>query len=98
MAGYNDSLIDDYRAHGKVTVGPFVGRDVLLLTTIGKRSGMERTHPLVYSRDGDRLVVIASKGGAPAHPHWFHNLRANPVVTVELGGERFKARAAVASP
>ncbi len=98
MAGFNEGLIEDFRAHGKVTRGPFVGRDVLLLTTTGAQSGRERTNPLVYSRDGERLVVIASKGGAPTHPSWFHNLRKHPIVTVELGGERFPARATAAAP
>ncbi len=95
---FNDDLIADFRAHGKVTKGPFLGRDVLLLTTKGAKSGLERTNPLVYSRDGERLVIIASKGGSPTNPGWFHNLKANPVVTVELGGERFAARANIAAP
>jgi deazaflavin-dependent oxidoreductase (nitroreductase family) len=95
---FNDDLVADIRAHGKVTSGPFLGRDVLLLTTRGKKSGLERTSPLVYSRDGDRLVIIASKGGSPTNPGWFHNLKASPVVTIELGGERFSARAAAAEP
>ncbi len=89
----NDSLIEDYRRHGRPTEGPFVGRDVLLLTTTGAKTGLDRTSPLVYSRDGDRIVVVASKGGAPSDPHWYRNLCAHPEVTVELGGERFRARA-----
>jgi len=96
--GWNDDLITDFRAHGKVTKGPFVGRDVLLLTTKGAKSGSDRTNPVVFSRDGDHLVVVASKGGGPTNPGWFHNLKANPVVTVELGGETFPASATVASP
>lgn len=95
MAGWNDELINDFRAHGRVTKGPFLGRDVLLLNTTGARSGSERTHPLVYSRSGDDLIIVASKGGAPTNPDWYHNLRANPIVEVELGSERFKARAEV---
>lgn len=98
MAGWNDDLITDFRAHGKVTKGPFLGRDVLLITTKGAKSGLDRTNPLVYSKDADRLVIVASKGGAPTNPAWFHNLKANPVVTIELGGERFAARANVAKP
>jgi deazaflavin-dependent oxidoreductase (nitroreductase family) len=95
---FNDDLVSDFRAHGKVTRGPFLGRDVLLLTTTGAKSGAERTSPLVFSRDGDDLVVIASKGGAPTNPGWFHNLKAHPLVTVELEGGRFTARANVAGP
>jgi deazaflavin-dependent oxidoreductase (nitroreductase family) len=98
VPGFNDGLIEDFRAHGKVTAGPFLGRDVLLITTKGAKTGADRTNPLVYSRDGDKLVIIASKGGAPTNPAWYHNLRANPVVTIELGGEKFAARANVAKP
>ena len=92
---FNRNLVEDIRAHGKATSGPFVGRDVLILTTKGARSKEERTTPLVYSREGDHYVIVASKGGAPTHPHWFHNLKAHPEVTVEVGKERFKARARV---
>jgi deazaflavin-dependent oxidoreductase (nitroreductase family) len=94
---FNQDLIADLRANGgEATSGPFVGRTVLILTTTGARSGETRENPLAYSRDGDRLVVIASKGGAPSHPSWYHNLVANPAVTVEVLGERFAARAIVA--
>ena len=98
MNDWNRGLIEDFRAHGKVTQGPFVGRDVLLLTTKGAKSGNEHTNPVVFTRDGDKLVIIASKGGAPTNPSWYHNLKAHPVVTIELGGEKFKARATVAKP
>jgi deazaflavin-dependent oxidoreductase (nitroreductase family) len=96
--GWNDDLIADYRAHGKPTKGPFVGKQVLLLTTKGKKSGEERTVPLVYTKEDDHYVIVASKGGAPTSPDWFHNLRTDPTVTVEVGRDRFKARANVAAP
>ncbi len=90
---FNRNLIKDLRANkGKATSGPFMGRDVLILTTKGAKSASERENPLVYTRDGDHYVVVASKGGAPMHPSWFHNLVKHPEVTVEVGGERFKAR------
>ncbi len=92
---FNRNLVEDIRKHGKPTSGPFVGRDVLILTTKGARSKEERTTPLVYSREGDHYVIVASKGGAPTHPHWFHNLREHPDVTVEVNGEKFKARARI---
>ena len=93
---FNRGLIEDMRAHGgKPTGGPFKGRDVLILTTTGAKSGETRANPLVYTRDGNRLVIIASKGGAPTHPAWFHNLNAHPTVTVEVLGDRFQARATV---
>lgn len=96
-AAFTRNLIEDLRAHGgEVTSGPFAGRPVLLLTTIGARSGKPRLAPLVFSRDADCLVVAASKGGAPTHPAWYANLAANPIVTVEAGGEVFQARAHVA--
>jgi deazaflavin-dependent oxidoreductase (nitroreductase family) len=70
---------------------------MMLLTTTGAKSGEARTKPVVYTTDGDRFVVIASKGGAPTNPDWFHNLLADPEVILEVGGERFPARATVTS-
>ena len=96
--GFNDGVIEDFRAHqGQITKGPFTGRSLLLLTTRGAKSGRERTNPLAYTRDVDRMFVIASKGGAPTNPDWYRNLRANPRVTVEVGPERFEANASVAT-
>ena len=96
--GFNQGVIEDFRGHhGQITKGPFTGRSLLLLTTRGAKSGRERTNPLVYTRDGDKYVVIASKGGAPTNPDWYRNLRANPRVTVEVGPERFDANASVAA-
>ncbi|MDQ6858856.1 MAG: nitroreductase family deazaflavin-dependent oxidoreductase, partial [Chloroflexota bacterium] len=66
---------------------------VLLLTTTGKKTGTQHTTPLVYTTDSDRHVIIASMGGAPKHPAWYHNIRADPVVTVEVGAETFRAKA-----
>ncbi len=89
---YNQTIIETFRAnHGKVP-----GWDrLLLLNTTGAKTGELRTSPLAYSTDGDRLVVAASKAGAPTNPSWYSNLLANPTVTVELDGERFQARATV---
>jgi deazaflavin-dependent oxidoreductase (nitroreductase family) len=93
---FNRYLIADLRANGgKPSGGPFKDRHVLILTTRGAKSGETRENPLVYTRDGDRIVIVASKGGAPTNPSWFHNLRQHPEVTVELLGEKFKARAKV---
>jgi deazaflavin-dependent oxidoreductase (nitroreductase family) len=97
FGGFNEGVIEDFRAHhGRITRGPFTGRSLLLLTTRGAKSGRERTNPLAYTLDGDRIFVIASKGGASTNPDWYRNLRANPKVTVEVGPERFEARASVA--
>jgi deazaflavin-dependent oxidoreductase (nitroreductase family) len=99
MADFNQTLIDDLRAHeGHPTSGPFVGRAVLILTTTGARTGELRETPLAYSRSGDDIVIVASMGGAPRNPSWYHNLVANPRVTVEVDGVRFDAVARVAGP
>ncbi|MEP7357469.1 MAG: nitroreductase family deazaflavin-dependent oxidoreductase [Anaerolineales bacterium] len=92
---WNKTIIEEFRQNGGRVGGRFAGRTLLLLHTTGAKSGEERVNPLAYTRDGDRLVVIASKGGAPTNPAWFYNLLANPDVTVEVGTERFEAQAAV---
>ncbi len=92
---FNRKLIEEFRANGGKVSGMFAGAPLLLLTTTGARSGQPRVAPLLYSTDNGRLVVIASKGGAPTHPDWLHNLRANPDVTVEVGTETFPARATI---
>lgn len=73
------------------------GSTVLLLTTIGRRSGEPRTTPLIYAQDGDRYVIVASKGGAPEHPGWYRNLKKAPNVELQVGDEVFPARARTAS-
>ena len=90
---YNQTVIETFRANSGKVAGP---NRLLLLTTTGRKSGLPRTTPVAYSTDGDRLVIAASKGGAPTNPDWYFNLLANPVVTVELGAERFQARASIA--
>lgn len=90
----NDPVINEFRANRGV-----VKRrrwPVLLLTTTGARTGKQRVTPLNFSVDGDRIVVIASSGGAATNPAWFRNLVAHPEVTIELGAETFRARARVA--
>src|SRR5215469_3221827 len=92
-SNYNQTVIETFRKNGgHIPVGPYAESDpsvngLLLLTTTGARSGQSRTMPLAYSKNGDRYVVAASKGGAPTNPDWFHNLVANPIVTVEVSGE-----------
>ena len=93
----NKTIIEEFRANGGKVGGPFAGRTLLLLHTVGAKSGQSRINPVAYIRDGDRLVIIASKGGAPTNPDWFHNLTANPLVTVEAGTETFQARATIAA-
>jgi deazaflavin-dependent oxidoreductase (nitroreductase family) len=92
---FNQNLIAEFRANeGKVS-GMFENTPLLILTTKGAKTGLPREHLLAYSTDGDRLVVIASKGGAPTNPQWFHNVVANPDVKVEVGAESFTANAVV---
>lgn len=93
MSDFNAPVIEEFRTnHGKVG-GYFEGQDLLLLTTKGRKSGREHTTPVMYSRDGDRLLVYASAAGAAKHPDWYENLVASPDVVVEVGDERFEARA-----
>lgn len=90
---WNQAIIDEFRANAGKVGGMFAGRTLLLLHTIGARTGQERVNPVAYCLDGDKLVIIASKGGAPNNPDWFYNLLAHPQVTVEVGTEIFEVRA-----
>ena len=94
-ADYNRKIIEESRANEGKTFGLFKGQPLLLLTTTGAKSGEPRTTPVVYTRDGDHLIIIASKGGSSAHPAWFLNLLAHPEVTVEVGIEQVQMRAVV---
>ena len=95
--GFDQEIIDQFRANnGRLLTGPLAGRTLLLLTTTGARTGRSLTKPLGFTRDGEHYIVIASKAGAPTNPAWFHNLVANPRVTVEVGAERFEAQTSVA--
>jgi deazaflavin-dependent oxidoreductase (nitroreductase family) len=93
---WNKAVVEEFRANSGKVGGNFAARQLLLLHTTGAKSGQTRINPLVYIKDGDRFVVVASKGGAPTNPDWYHNLVANPLVTVEAGIEKFQARATVA--
>ncbi len=91
----NKKIIDEFRTNGGKVGGRFEGRTLLLLHTKGAKSGRERINPLATVKDGDRYVVIASKGGSATHPDWYFNVLAHPEVTVETGRETFQARADV---
>ena len=91
----NRRIVEEYRSNGG-KVGQLGGTSrLLLLTTLGARSGVPRTAPMMYASDGDRLVVFASDAGAPHHPAWYHNLVAHPEVTIEVGSDTFDATAVV---
>jgi deazaflavin-dependent oxidoreductase (nitroreductase family) len=92
---WNAKIIAEFRANGGKVGGQFEGAPLLLLTTTGAKSGLARTNPMMYLPDGDRLVVFATKAGAPTNPDWYHNLAANPSATVEVGTESFDVDAHV---
>ena len=93
--GFNQKIIDEFRANAGRVGGPFEGGRLLLLTTTGARSGRSRTVPLGYLPDGDRVLIIGSANGAARHPGWFHNVQADPRVTVEVGPFSYEGRAEV---
>src|SRR3989442_8418543 len=90
---FNQRVIREFRANQGRVSGQLANMPVLLLTMTGARSGRTLTTPLVYTTDGDRLVVIASFAGAPKHPAWYHNLLAHPEATLEVASQRFRATA-----
>ena len=95
MSGWNTNIIEEFRANEGRVGGPFEGAPLLLLHSIGRRTGQERVNPLMYLGDGDRWLVFASKAGHPAHPHWLLNLEANPDVTIEIGTETIPVTATI---
>ena len=93
MDEMNDQVLKDFHTTGGKPGGRFEGMPVLLFHHKGAKSGKVRVNPLVYSKDGDDFVIIASKGGAPNHPDWYHNLIAHPDIEIEVGTSRFPVRA-----
>jgi len=96
-ADFNARIIDEFHANEGVVGGMFEGVPLLLLHHTGAKSGKTRINPLAYQSDGGRYVVFASKGGAPTNPDWYHNLRANPDVTIEVGTDTLAAVASEAT-
>ena len=92
---FNETLIDEFLSNRGAVSGELAQAEFLLLTTIGAKSGKQRTTPLAYIPIDGRILIIASKGGAPTHPTWYSNLVAHPEVTVELGAETYRAQAVV---
>jgi deazaflavin-dependent oxidoreductase (nitroreductase family) len=89
MPDFNEQVITEFRDNDGKVGGMFEGKAIILVHHVGAKSGEARIAPLVYLPDGDRFVVFASKGGAPANPGWYHNLKANPETTVEVGGSTY---------
>jgi deazaflavin-dependent oxidoreductase (nitroreductase family) len=93
MDDFNARIVDEFRANDGKVGGPFSQVDMMLLTTTGRKTGEPRVSPLACRFVGDDVVVIGSYGGSPKHPQWYLNLVADPEVTVEVGTERYRARA-----
>ena len=98
MKAFNAKLIEEFRANDGRLSGPMAGRQLLLLTTTGARSGEQRTAVVGYRPYGGQLAIIASDNGAAEAPRWFANLKKDPIATVEVGSEKFKVRTRVATP
>jgi len=92
----NKSIIEEFRANAGKVGGFFTGKTLLILHTIGAKSGQEKVNPVAYTTDGERFVIIASKGGAPTNPGWYYNILANPRFSVEVGTETIQVQATVA--
>ena len=97
MLDWNRKIIEEFRAN-KGRVASFARQPLLLLTHTGAKTGKLRTNPLAYFRDGDRYIVVASKGGAPTNPDWYYNLLANPQATIEVGSEQLEVTVEPAGP
>ena len=92
---FTRQLMEDIREHGRPTSGPMAGRPLMILTSTGAKSGEKRSAVVTYTRDGNRYVIAASKGGAPTNPSWYYNLLADPHVTVEADKQTFEATATI---
>src|ERR1700760_5025462 len=96
-ADFNSQVIEEFRANGGKAGGMFEGMPLVLVHNVGAKSGKEYVTPLVYLPDGDNVVIFASKGGAPENPGWYHNLKAEPNVSIEVGTEKYDALATEAT-
>jgi deazaflavin-dependent oxidoreductase (nitroreductase family) len=93
VSDWNTQIIEEFRANGGKVGGRFEGGTMLLIHHRGARTGTERVNPVAYLPDGDRMVIVASAGGADKNPDWYHNLRANPDTTAEVGTEELDVHA-----
>jgi deazaflavin-dependent oxidoreductase (nitroreductase family) len=93
MSDWNTRIIEEFRQNEGRVGGQFTGASMVLIHHVGAKSGTERVNPLVYFPDGDRMIVVASAGGAPKNPDWYHNLKANPRTRAEVGAETFAVEA-----
>lgn len=93
MDDFNSKVIEEFRSNAGKVGGPFDGAPMLILHHKGAKTGAERVNPLVYQPHGDAFAIFASKAGAPADPHWYLNLKANPDTVVEVGAEEVQVAA-----
>jgi deazaflavin-dependent oxidoreductase (nitroreductase family) len=96
VTDWNTAIIEEFRSNAGQVGGRFEGRALLLLHHVGARTGAARISPLIYERFDGGYAIFASKGGAPAHPHWYHNIVANPDTRIEVGDQTVSVRARVA--
>jgi deazaflavin-dependent oxidoreductase (nitroreductase family) len=96
MPDWNSKIIEEFRANDGKVGGPFEGAPLLLLHTVGAKTGQQRVNPMMYQAVPDGYAVFASKGGAPDNPDWYHNLRAHPQVSAEIGTRTVELKARVA--
>jgi deazaflavin-dependent oxidoreductase (nitroreductase family) len=96
-ADFNAKVIDEFRANGGRVGGNIEGMPILLLHHTGAKSGVQRINPVAYQEDGGRYVIFASKAGAPTNPAWYHNLKAHPDTTIEVGTQTLSVRAGEAT-
>ena len=96
MDDFNRQVMAEFHANAGKVGGRLEGMDILILTTTGARTGQTRWNPLAYSRDGERFVIVASRGGAPSSPDWYHNLVANPSAVIEVDTEVISVEATIA--
>lgn len=90
---WNQKIIEEFRSNGGIVGGNFAGQTILLLHTIGAKSGLERVNPLITFKDSDQYIITASKGGAETNPDWYYNLIAHPEITIEVRTDKFKVKA-----
>lgn len=95
MTDFNSNVIEEFRANEGKIGGFFAGTDMLLLTTVDAKTGEPKLTPIIYVEDAGRIFIVGSKGGSPSHPDWYHNMIEQPDVTVEIGSERYQARARI---
>ena len=89
LQNFNAGIIEEFRANDGKVGGMFEGAPILLLHTVGAKSGQERINPMMFQKVGNDYAVFASMAGAPTNPAWYHNLKANPSVTIEVGTDEF---------